>query len=228
MLKPIKRTPRGDWYSVERPGLVDQKLLNSLDWPVDKPYMTFIFPKQKVNPAKPPRFKVSRKYLNFIRCFAVPKAIKLPAEPASLAGIVVRPPKNLAELKRINRQDHKAHLKKAGKKAGYSVWNEYKFYEKEYMPKASALLYFRKGKFFGLSVHFPCKVFKAGTKDHLGWHVSFKGLTQAERRSAEYQQALWLNKTTRCGLSLSLSPGESYKFFAGLGLTTDRVTFERL
>lgn len=224
----FKSTPRVDWYKVPGPGAVDQKLIDSLDWPVEKPYVCFIFPRTKLDPAKPLRFKVSRKYMGNVRVFTPARTLKLPPEPASLAGITVRPPKSLAELKRVNRLDHAAHLKRDGKKAGYSAWNEYKAYEKTFMPKATALMFFRKGKFFGLAVHFPHDIFNVGKRDHLGWHVSFKGLNPAERRSAEYQQALWLKKTARRGLTLSLGDGESYKFFARMGLTADRIGYERL
>jgi hypothetical protein len=229
-LKPIKITPRGDWYRVKSPADINQKLLDSVDWPKDKPYLNFIFPKQKVSAAKPLRFKVSRKNLVSVNCVATGRGIKVPPKPASLAGIVTRPPKDLAEFKRLNKLDHKEVLRKEGKKAGYGVWNDYKRYEKELMPIAKALLFYRKGKFAGLAVHFKSDIFSIGKCDHLGWHAGFEGFTPAARRSAEYQQALWMKKTAKRGLSVltDLPLGPYFKFLAGLGLVTGRVRLERL
>jgi hypothetical protein len=121
-------------------------------------------------------------------------------------------------------------LRKEGKKAGYSAWNEYKRYEKELMPTAKALLFYRKEKFAGLAVHFKSDIFFMGKCDHLGWHTGFEGFTPAERRSAEYQQALWMKKTAKRGLSVltDFTAGSYYRFLAGLGLVTGRVRVERL
>jgi hypothetical protein len=229
-LKPLAVTPRGDWYRVKGPADIDQKLLDSIDWPKDKPYLNFVFPKQKLSAAKPLRFKLSGKYLVSINCVAGARGIKIPPMPSSIAGIATRPPENLAELKRLNKLDHKEVLRKEGKEAGYSVWHDYKRYEEEIMPKAKALLFYRKGKFSGLAVHFKSEFFSIGKCDHLGWHSDFKGYTPAERRSAEYQQALWMKKTAKRGLSVLLDPvpGPYYKFIAGLGLVLGRVRVERL
>lgn len=229
ILRPLKVTPRGDWYRVKSPADVNQKLLDSIDWPKDKPYLNFLFPKQKISAAKPLRFKVPRKYIMSVHCISGGRGIKVPPEPSSLAGIVTRPPKNLAEFKRLNKMEHKEVLRKEGKKAGYSVWNEYKRYEKEIMPRAKALLFYRKGKFSGLAVHFKSEIFSIGTRDHLGWHAGFEGFTAAERRSAEYQQALWMKKTAKRGLSVLMDPVPCpyYKFIANLGLVVGRVCVER-
>jgi len=229
-LKPIKVTARGDWYRVKGPADVNQKLVDSIDWPKDKPYLNFVFPKQKISAAKPIRLKVSRKYLVSINTISGAGGIKVPPKPSSLAGIVTRPPKDLAELKRLNKMDQKEVLRKEGKKAGYSVWNDYKRYEQEIMPKAKALLFYRKGKFSGLAVHFKSEIFSLGTCDHLGWNPGFEGFTAAERRSAEYQQALWMKKTAKRGLSVILDPvpNQHYKFIAGLGQVVGRVRMERL
>ena len=47
---------------------------------------------------------------------------------------------------------------------------------------------------------------------------------------AEYQQALWMKKTAKRGLSVltDLTPGPYFKYLAGLGLVTGRVRVERL
>lgn len=230
ILRPLKVTTRGDWYRVKSAADVNQKLLDSIYWPKDKPYLNFVFPEQKISVAKPLRLKVSRKHIVSINCISNGKGIKVPPLPSSFAGIVTRPPKDLAEFKRLNKMDHKEVLRKEGKKAGYSVWNEYKRYEKEIIPKAKALLFYRKGKFSGLAVHFRSEIFSIGTRDHLGWHAGFEGFTAAERRSAEYQQALWMKKTAKRGLSVLLAPVPDayYKFIANLGLVVGRVSVERL
>lgn len=229
-LKPFKSTPLGDHYKVKSPSQVTQKLIKSVDWAEDKPYLSFAFPMRKLSPSKPLRFKVSGKYLKTIHCFVGKSGVKIPPVPRSMAGITTRPPKSLAELKRLNRLDHKAHLKSQGKKAGYSAWHDYKVYEKEYMPHASALVYFRKGKFIGLTVHFKAKTLMNGIKDHLGWHLDYSFFTPAERRSAEYQEALWLKKTAKRGISMRIDPAPDayYKFFSRLGISANRVIFERL
>jgi hypothetical protein len=229
-LKPVKVTPRGDWYRVNNPSDIDQKLLDSINWPEDKPYLNFIFPKQKMSAAKPLRLKLPKKYLVAVNCMSGGRGIKVPPKPSSLAGIATRPPKDLAEFRRLNKMELKELLRKEGKKAGYSVWNDYKLYEKETMPKAKALLFYRKGKFTGLAVHFKSKIFSIGTCDHLGWHSDFKGFTPAERRSAEYQQALWLRKTVKHGFSVfgDTVLGPYDKYIASLGLVIGRVRIERL
>ncbi len=230
IMKPFKVTPRGDWYRIKGPAELDQKLLDSINWPKEKPFINFVFAPQKMDAAKVLRFKLSRKYLASINCVAGGRGVKVPAKPATLAGIEVRPPKDLAELKRLNRMDHARLLKEEGKKAGYSAWNDYKLYENEIMPKAKALVFYRKGKFAGLAVHFKSDIPVLGCVDHLGWHSAFKKFTPAERRSAEYQQALWMKKTATHGLSVLLDsvPGPYYKFIAGLGLYAARVRVERM
>ena len=229
-LKPIKITASGDWYRVKGPADVNQKLLDSIDWPKNKPYLNFVFPKKKFNVAKPLRLKVSGKYLVALHCVSDGRGIKVPPAPSSLAGIETRAPRSLAEFKRLNKMEYKETLRKEGKEAGYSVWHDYKRYEKEIMPTAKALLFYRKGKFSGLAVLFKSKIFLVGTRDHLGWHAGFEGFTPAERRSAEYQQALWMKKTAKRGLSIltDLTPGPYYRFISGLGLYIGRARVERL
>lgn len=87
MLKPVKVTPRGDWYKVKSPADVTPKLIDSIDWPGDKPYLNFVFPKQKLDAQKTLRFKLSNKYLVSINCISGGRGIKLPAKPVSFAGI---------------------------------------------------------------------------------------------------------------------------------------------
>lgn len=92
------------------------------------------------------------------------------------------------------------------------------------------MLFFRKGKVSGLAVHFKSDIYQAGQCDHLGWHSDFIGFTPAERRSAEYQFAVWLKASAKRGLSVLMDPvpGPYYKFNAAIGLSVFRVRVERL
>jgi len=51
MLKPVKVTPRGDWYKIKGPSDLNRALA-SIDWPKDKPYANFIFPKKALGAIK--------------------------------------------------------------------------------------------------------------------------------------------------------------------------------
>ena len=229
ILKPVKVTPRGDWYRIKSPAELNRALA-SIDWPKDKPYANFIFPKRALAAIKTDWLKLPRGYMLAVNCIAGGRGLKVPPAPPSLAGIETRPPKDLAEFRRLNRLESKKLLKREGKKAGYSVNNDLAMYEKEIMPKAKALLFYRKGKFSGLAVHFRADIFSVGVRDHLGWHDDFRGFSPAERRSAEYQQTLWLKKTAKRGLSVfwGMDSSAHNKYLLGLGLFSGRIRLERL
>lgn len=228
-MKPVRVTARGDWYMIKGPAEL-KRALSAIEWPKEKPFMNFIFPKVALRAIKKQSLRLPRNYMMSINCEEGRGGIKVPPLPSSFAGIETRPPKNLSEYKRLNRLELKQLLKKEGKRAGYSPWNDYKTYEKEVMPKAKALLFFRKGKFAGLAAHFKSDIPYIGVCDHLGWHSDFKGFSPAERRSAEYQQALWMKNTAKRGLSVFSGglTGKHYNFLLGLGLYVRRIRLERI
>lgn len=227
-LKPFKITSAGPIYKVPQASLVNQKLIDSISWPKEDYYRNFMFKQVKLNPLKPLRFNVSRKYIQMLSCFSPRAGIKVP--PAThMPGIVAREPRNLKELIRFNRLAHAILLKRLGKRVNISARKDYALYEKSFLPKAKALLFFKDKDFSGILVHFARTGLFGDKQDYIAWHDRFVGLSPKEILAAQYQLALWLKKTTRRRISVFLTPSNNdmYKFFGKLGFVTSRVLFEK-
>jgi len=224
-----RKDERGNTYKVGDRSAIDQTLLDSLDLPKDKPYCGFIFKRVPLKSLKPLRFKVSTKYHQMFYCFSPESGVKLPPEPAA-AGITSRLPKNLAELVRYTRLEHRELIKREGKKAGYSARHDLEDYVKKFLPKAKALLFFKKGKFLTHGAYFKRKNMYGFTDNYMSWHPKLEGLTPAERRSINYQEAVWLKNSGKHRVSLfnSAKMDAYYRFFADMDFQTDRVLFERI
>lgn len=229
MLKAYKITERSIFYKVGAPARVKQALVNSLHWPAELRGLCLEFKSVKLNPAKPISPKLSPKYTATIACYSPAGGIKVGgAVPA--AAIVVRPPKSLAEFRRVAALDEKIFLRLWGKKmspeakAGYSLMSD------DNMRKIKALIAFKEDKpvaFFG---YMPFKGVSGKTYDAVtSWNL-FPGLSAAEGRSAFYQAGLWLKKNSKRQNSVSLGAyeRETVKFFAQGGFTCCRVVVERL
>lgn len=146
-----------------------------------------------------------------------------------MAGITARPPKNLAELVRLSYLEKMKLLRREGKKAGYSVRHDWELYKKKFLPKAKALIFFKKGKFLTLAVYFRRKNIYGEMENYISWHPKLKDLAPAEARSVQYQEAVWLSKSGKYRVSsfCMAKVDAYYKFVASLGFETDRVVFER-
>ena len=227
-IRLFKKFPRMDVYKVGDASLIDQKLIDSVDWPEANPYCAFIIKRIPLSPAKPLKFKISRRYYQMLYCFSPKSGIKIPTQPP-LAGITARPPKNLAELVRMSYQEKVKLLKQEGKKAGYSVRNDWKEYKNKFLPKAKALLFFRGKRFLTHAACFRRRNIYGDMETYMSWHPKFDGLTPAEIRSMLYQEAIWLKKINKDRVSrfCMSKVDRAYKFLAEMGFETDRVLLER-
>lgn len=223
-----KRVPRSNVYKVGDPSVINQELIDSVNWPEGDPYCGFIFKRTLLDPSRPLKFRVSKKYAQMLYCFSAGAGIKLPPQPSS-AGITSRPPKNLAELVRLSYLEKTRLLRKEGRRAGYSVRNDWEIYKKKFLPKAKALLFFKNGKFLTLAVYFRRKNICGNIENYISWHPKLSGFTQAEVRSVRYQEAAWLRKCGKGRVSgyCITTVDENYRFLASMGFATDRVVFER-
>lgn len=227
-IRLYKKFARMNVYKAGDGAVIDQKLLDSVDWPQKNPYCSFIIKRVPLNPARPLRFAVSNKYAQMLYCFYPKSGIKLHPPPAT-TGITARPPKSLAELVRVSYLEKVKLLKLEGKKAGYSVRHDWQVYKTKFLPKAKALLFFKGEKFQTLCVCFRRRNIYGEMESYISWHPKLGGLTPAEARSVRYQEALWLKKHEKGRVSgFSMAKGDAnYKFLAALGFETDRVVFER-
>jgi len=229
-LKPYKTTESSVLYRVARPAQVTQALVTSVDWPVDKRGLCFDFKSVKLDPSRPLCFKLSPKYSVRIACYSPGRGIKVPAKPATLAGIEVRPPKNLVEHKKITLLHDTVFLRMWRRKISPEAVENYSADVLKKLHKAKSLIAFRKNKPVGVFSHMPHKGVSGKTYDAVFSWTLFPGLSPAERRSASYQCALWLKKTARrqVSVSLGLFEKDAIKFFAEAGFTSCRVILERL
>lgn len=228
--KLVKITSAGPIYKVSQPAQINEKMIDSIAWPKGDYYRNFMFSQVTLNPVKPLKFKVSKRYIQMLSCFSPRSGITTMPPPAYMPGIIAREPKNLKELVRLNRLAHTALLKRLGKRANISARKDYALFEKTYLPKAKALLFFKDSRFAGILVHFSRTGLFGDKQDYIAWHDRFIGLSPKEIKAAQYQLALWLKKTTRRRISVFLTPGknEMYKFFGKLGFVTSRVLFEKV
>jgi hypothetical protein len=228
-LKPYKITKNAVLYRVKTAAGVDRSAFAAAEWPADKPLLCFDFKSFKLNPAKPPKFAVSDKYGQRIACYSLGHGIKNPGRACPAAGISARPPKSLAELRRISRKYFFAYVRRFGNRLGTEFTKRYPEYDRVYLPKVKALVLGKNGKDVGLYTHMPLTGVAGKRLDNMGWHSLVPGLSKVERASAHYQAALWLKKTTRLrvGVVFDLVDKESYEFFSGLGFTTCRAIFQR-
>ena len=144
-------------------------------------------------------------------------------------GIESRPPKNFAELKRVNRLAHRAYLKEWGTKVGGFFLTDSKKYETQYLPKTRSLIMFKKGKPVALYSLFKYKE-KGRMIDVVTWHNPFVRLSPAEVRSAWHQASSWMNSASKDRLVVGLDHFDkaSVRFFAGLGFNIDRIRIVRI
>lgn len=229
-LKPYKVTDTSILYKVKDPAQITPALVKSLDWPAEKRALGIDFKPRKMDPARPLVFRLPAGYTSKTACYSPAGGIRVPAVRPAVDGIETRPPKSLAELRRVSAMDDRIFLKLWRKKLSAKAAADYETFVDKHLTKLNALIAFRKGKPCGLFAHLKHKGVSGKTYDALtSWNL-FPGLSPAERRSALYQSALWLKKSARRQVSVTVGYYEKdlLKFFAGLGFTTCRVVIERV
>lgn len=228
-IKSYKIVKNAILYRVKTPAQVTQKLVSTVQWPADKQMLCFDFKSVKLNPAKPPKFKVSSKYCHRIACYSPGPGLKNPGRPSPLSGVSVQAPNSLAELRRLSRKHFFKYWRIWGDKVGADFTKGYAGYDRDWLPKVKALVVEKNGKDIGLYIHTPVTGVAGKRLENMCWHSLVPGLSKVERASAHYQAALWLKKTTKLQISVvfSLVDRESYEFFSGLGFSTCRAIFMR-
>ena len=228
-MKPYKITKTSILYRVKTLAQVTQGLVSSVEWPADKQLLCFDFKSVKLNPAKSPKFKVSSKYCHRIACYSPSPGLMNPGRPCPPAGVSVRAPKSLVELRQLSKKHFFRYWRLWGDKVGANFTEGYPEYHRDWLPKVKALVVVKDGKDVGLYTHTPITGVAGKRLDNMCWHSLLPGLSKAERASAHYQAALWLKATTKLKISVvfSLVDRESYEFFSGIGFSTCRAIFSR-
>ena len=216
-------------YRVPAPRRIDTAFLKSMDWPKDKPGLRIEFT-SAISLAKLPPVKLPGGYLVRLACNSARKGVKRAGENVPAAGIEARPPKNLAELKKVNLLVYKAYVKTWGKKVGRNFSAASLEYQKKYLPITKSLIMFKQGKPVGLYSLLKYALPSGKLCDLVAWHNHMPGLSAAERRSFWHQGAVWFSKTAKRQLvvGLDLFDKESLQFFSILGFKVTRIRFERL
>ncbi len=228
-MKPYKITKNAILYRVKNIAGVNDSAFRAAQWPADKPLLCFDFKSVKLAPARPPKFVVRGRYNHRIACYSPGRGIRNPGRPCPQAGISVRPPKSLAELRKISREHFLGFMRRFGSRLGTEFDKSYPEYEKDYLPKVNALVIVKGAKAVGLYTHTPIVGVAGKLLDNMCWHSLVPGLSGAQRASAHYQAACWLKKTTKLRVSVvfDLIDKDSYEFFSKLGFSTCRVVFQR-
>jgi len=213
----------GEIHKIEIPRRIDMALMRAYGWSKDEPSVRFEF-KKTLTLAKLPPVKIPANCLLRFGCSAAETKLGYAGKAVPLAGIEARPPKNFAELKRVNLAARRAYYKAWGAKAGGFFLTAAKKYEREYLPKTRSLIMFRKGK--PVALYSLYKYSDHGKPvDVVTWHNPFVRLSPAEARSVRHQASSWLSSAAKCrlGVGLDYFDKESLRFFAGLGFKIDRM-----
>jgi hypothetical protein len=210
------------------PRRIDAALLKAYGWSEEEPSVRFEF-KKTLKLAKLPPVKIPAGCLLRLGASAPGKKLGYAGKAVPAAGIEARPPRNFAELKRVNRLAHRAYLKEWGTKVGGFFLTDAKKYETEYLPKTRSLIMFRKGKPVALYSLFKYKE-KGGVVDVVAWHCPFVRLAPAEVRSVWHQASSWMNSASNHRLVVGLDDFDkaSLRFFSGLGFKIDRIRIVRM
>ncbi len=227
-LKPYRVTKAGPVYRVNDIKKINRKLFESLEWPKDAPWLTIDFPPTAMTKGRIPKFGLPAAYNPIVNCYSVGKRIKLPAA-AEAKSVSVRPAASIAENLRVYRAACGHYLKAWGKKLGPAFRRNAESYVDKYLPDNKALIVFKNGVPCGLYSYLPYKSDSKNICNHVTWHNLFPGLSLAEKSAAKYQAAVWLKKTSKRPISVSLDTFEKeyFDFFAGLGLRMFRLLVER-
>lgn len=227
-IKPFKVTKSGPLYRVKKTSQVDQKLIDSVEWPSDQRLLSFDFKPVRM-PSKPISFKIPREYCWRLACYSPSLGIKSTLKPCPLDGITSRPPASYAEHLRASRAAYRSYLKRWGKLVPPGIITSYPKYEKESVKKSASLLIFKGKKLAGLYSHIKTTGVMGDKQNYISWYELFPGLTAAELRSAHYQAALWLKKTAKRKVSALVESYEKepFGFFSSLGFIARRVVIER-
>ncbi|HNT98583.1 MAG TPA: hypothetical protein PKK31_09985 [Elusimicrobiales bacterium] len=218
----------GPVHKIAVPRRIDAAMLKQYGWPEKEPSVRFEF-KKTLKLAKLPPTKLPPDALLRLSCGAVGKKLGYKGKAVPAAGIDVRPPRNFAELKRVNRLAHKVFLKTWGKKIGGFFLDATNTYETRHLPKTRSLIVVRKRKPVALFSLLKFKI-KAGTADIATWHCAFAKLSPAELRSAFHQAAVWMDREAkhRVIVGVEFFDKESIRFFSMLGFKVDRIRVVRI
>ena len=218
----------GKIHKIAVPRVIDKTLLTAYGWSAEVPSVRFEF-KKTLKLAKFPLVKIPAGCLLRLGASAPGKKLGYSGKAAPATGIEARPPRNFAELKRVNRLAHRAYLKEWGTKVGGFFLTAAKKFETKYLPKTRSLIMLRKGK--PVALYSLLKYAEKGrTTDIVTWHCPFVRLSPAEVRSVWYQASSWMDSASKGRLVVGLDHFDkaSVKFFAGLGFKVDRIRIVRM
>lgn len=218
----------GKIYKIAVPRRIDKTLMTAYGWSADEPSVRFEF-KKILKLSKLPPVKIPAGCLLRLGVSAPGKKLGYSGKAVPAAGIESRPPRNFAELKKVNRLAHRAYLKEWGTKVGGFFLSSAKEYETRYLPKTRSLIMFKKGK--PVSLYSLWKYTKNGeVVDVVTWHNPFVRLSSAELRSDRHQASCWINSASKGRLAVGLDYFDkaSLRFFAGLGFIVDRIRIVRM
>jgi hypothetical protein len=100
----------GKIYKIAVPRRIDKALMMAHGWSADEPSVRFEF-KKTLKLAKLPPVKLPAGCLLRLGVSAPGKKLGYAGKAVPAVGIESRPPRNFAELKRVNRMAHRAYLK---------------------------------------------------------------------------------------------------------------------
>ncbi len=215
-------------YKINDVSGLNNKLIESVDWPENIPMLGFEFKPVAVD-KKPFRVKLSSKYSISVTYCSKGKGLKNIGKSVSQAGIDIRTPKSFSELKRVCKLIADDYYVIGGK----YVTNNFKKGSKDFvvnnLKKTRSIIITKNREYVGLFSIFGIKGLSGEKHDLMAWHNLISGLSTAERNSAYYQAAKWMKKTTdkKVFVYVHNFDSASRQFFTGLGFRPYRVIIER-
>ena len=217
-------------YKINDISGLNNKLIESLDWPEDFSAISFDFKSSQLDEKKTFSIKVSSKYGGRVAYCSQGKGLKNIGKSVPQAGIELRPPKSFAELKKVHKEIIEYYYRLGGK---YVTKNFKKFVEEhgeKYLKKVNPIVIVKSKKVVGLFAILNDKGASGKVYDTMAWHNLLPGLSSRERKSAYYQAAKWIkeNATRQVAVVVDNFDPASRKFFIGLGFKPYRVIITRL
>ncbi|MCK4935542.1 MAG: hypothetical protein KAR84_01705 [Elusimicrobiales bacterium] len=217
-------------YKINDISKLNNKLIESLEWPENMLMMGFDFKSAQLDKKKTFSIKVSSKYGGRVAYCSQGKGLKNIGESVPQAGIELREPKNFEELRKVHRKILSSYFKLAGKSISVKYKKLFKEYSEKYLKKVNPIVIVKGKKVVGLFAILNDKGASGKVYDTMAWHNLLPGLSSRERKSAYYQAAKWIkeNATRQVAVVVDNFDPASRKFFIGLGFKPYRLIITRL
>ena len=185
-------------YSLPSLDLLSEKLVGSVDWPADKPFLAFRFQPRRAPKGLPIQDMVSRrKYVCRTTYYGNKSGIPAASPCCSEFGLKLSPFRSMAEYKRTTMRTHKRYF--VNPFSAYMAGNhkeEDRVYYSQYLPKTKGISVRKAGKIVGMMsiIRFPKNGRSYTPCSWISWLWVDGALPKEERKAAHAMLGGWLKK----------------------------------